>query len=115
MLRKAATACLALFLSVVLPPSGVAQETVLYVSTAGNDAWSGRPAQPNATLTDGPFATLTKARDALRELRKQGPLRGPATLRIRGGTYGLTEPLVLEPEDSGTPQAPVSSTRLTFP
>jgi hypothetical protein len=106
--RKAATACLGLFLSLMLSPSGVAQETVLYVSTAGDDAWSGRLAQPNATLTDGPFATLTQARDALRELRKQGPLGGPATIRIRGGTYSLTEPLVLEPEDSGTPQAPVS-------
>ena len=29
---------------------------------------------------------------------------------VRGGTYHLTEPLTLGPEDSGTPEAPVTYT-----
>ena len=33
-----------------------------YVATNGRDDWSGRVAEPNADLTDGPFATLTAAR-----------------------------------------------------
>ena len=38
-----------------------------HVSPRGNDAWSGRLSDPNAT--DGPFATLERARDAIRALR----------------------------------------------
>jgi hypothetical protein len=38
-----------------------AQDTVFYVATNGNDAWSGRLAEPNAGKTDGPFATLERA------------------------------------------------------
>jgi len=40
--------------------------TVMYVSTEGNDAWSGKLAQPNAQHSDGPFASLAAARDAIR-------------------------------------------------
>ncbi|NQT52978.1 right-handed parallel beta-helix repeat-containing protein [bacterium] len=44
--------------------SGTAAEDagrVLYVSPAGNDAWSGTVPAPNAAATDGPFRTLGKA------------------------------------------------------
>ncbi len=34
----------------------------LYVATDGNDAWSGRLAEPAATGDDGPFATITRRR-----------------------------------------------------
>ncbi|MEP6627670.1 MAG: TCP-1/cpn60 chaperonin family protein, partial [Ginsengibacter sp.] len=36
----------------------------MYVSTIGNDSWSGMLRQPNQQKTDGPFATLEAARDA---------------------------------------------------
>ena len=39
----------------------------LYVSPAGDDAWSGRRPDPTRDGRDGPFATLEAARDALRE------------------------------------------------
>jgi len=68
-----------------------------YVSPAGNDAWSGKQDQPNAAHSDGPFATLDKARLAVRELKKAGNV----TICLRGGTYFLNEPLVFTPEDSG--------------
>ena len=42
-----------------------------YVSTAGNDRWSGTLAEPNPARTDGPFATLGKAKQAVRQLKKQ--------------------------------------------
>ena len=79
-----------------------------YVSPLGNDAWSGSLAAPNRAATDGPFATLARARDELRALRAQGLLRYGATVWIRGGTYRLAEPLTLTPTDSGTPEGPVS-------
>ena len=40
-----------------------------YVSTIGNDDWSGKLPEPNADGTDGPFATVTRARDAVRLMK----------------------------------------------
>ena len=35
-----------------------------FVATDGNDAWSGKLAKPNRAKTDGPLATVERARDA---------------------------------------------------
>jgi parallel beta-helix repeat protein len=83
-----------------------AKSTVFYVSRAGSDAWSGRLAAPNATGTDGPFATLTRARDAVRSLPARG--RKPVSVYVRGGVYTLNSPLVFQPEDSGTEKSPIT-------
>ena len=63
---------------------------VFYVSVSGNDAWSGRLSAPNAQKSDGPFATLERARDAVRAARITG-LRAPATVFVRGGVYPMTQ------------------------
>lgn len=84
--------------------------TVMYVSTEGNNAWSGKMAQPNTQHSDGPFATLAAARDAIRRLKAQGPLTRPVTVYVRGGTYILSEPLVFTVADSGTEKTPISYT-----
>jgi hypothetical protein len=81
---------------------------IYYVSTEGDDRWSGQGAAPNADRTDGPFATIARARDAVRELRRGGDLQQPVTVRIRTGTYYLDEPLVFGPADSGTPECPIT-------
>jgi len=80
-----------------------------YVAPDGNDVWSGKVAAPNADKTDGPFATLARARDAVRELKRRqgGTITEPASVILRGGTYFLGEPLVLSPEDSGTAACPL--------
>jgi len=44
----------------------------LYVAPNGNDAWSGKLA--GAKGADGPFASLTRARDEIRKLKKEGGL-----------------------------------------
>jgi hypothetical protein len=81
---------------------------VLHLALGGNDTWSGRLAEPNAARTDGPLATLTGARDAVRRLRAAGGQASrPVTIEVRGGVYRMAEPLVLEPQDSGTAEAPV--------
>ena len=78
----------------------------LYIATNGNDGWSGLLAAPNQAGTDGPLASLTGARDRIRshsaEVKDQ-----PVQVLVRGGTYWLAAPLVLEPQDSGTAEAPV--------
>jgi hypothetical protein len=78
-----------------------------YVAPGGNDQWSGLLAAPNDQKTDGPFATLERARDAVRGLRsKQSPLERPVVVHVRGGVYRREQAFVLRPEDSGTEASP---------
>lgn len=79
---------------------------VIYVAPDGNDHWSGRLAAANADRSDGPLQSPLAARDAIRRARAAGQ-RGPVNVRLRGGTYSLAAPLVIEPDDSGTADAPV--------
>jgi hypothetical protein len=62
-----------------------------YVAPAGNDADAGTLARP--------FASLHRAQQAVRQKR--------GNVFLRGGTYYLTEPLVLTARDSGNKEAPV--------
>lgn len=78
-----------------LEVNAMSAEAVFYVATNGNDSWSGTLSSPNDGKTDGPFASLVKARDASR-------LAKGATVYVREGTYFLNEPLILTSEDSGT-------------
>ncbi len=97
-----------LLLSVALVSSvHAAWGLTLWVAPDGNDAWSGRPARPNAALTDGPLASLQAARDAVRHIKAQGALTEPIRIVVADGTYTLTEPLVFGPEDSGTEKCPI--------
>lgn len=78
------------------------------VATNGNDDWSGTLAAPNRAKTDGPFATLERARQAVRNLRAVVRLSGPRpfVVAVRGGTYFLEKPLTFTPDDSGSPGSP---------
>ena len=79
---------------------------VFYVSVSGNDAWSGRLPAPNAQKSDGPFATLERARDAVREVKRDG-FHGNVAVFVRGGVYPITHTLLFDSTDSGTPTAPI--------
>jgi len=79
-----------------------------YVSPQGNDSWSGTLPGPNRGRDDGPFATLERARDAVRALKRQGKLpRGGVTVWLRGGTYFRQTPFALTAEDSGHTDSPI--------
>lgn len=91
----------------ILPTT--AAPATLFVSTSGNDAWSGTLPEPNATATDGPLASVDQAQQRLRRLRQECKLAGPITVRIRG-IHRLSQPLVFKPEDSGAADAPVTFT-----
>jgi hypothetical protein len=83
--------------------------TVFYVAPNGNDQWSGTLAAPAPTQDDGPFATVTRARNAIRALKAgAGALTEPVTVRLRAGTYFLSEPFTLQPQDSGTADCPIT-------
>jgi hypothetical protein len=77
-----------------------------HVGPNGSDNWSGTLAAPNGAKTDGPFATLARARDAVRRLHSTVRPRGPVVVLLHAGRYELSEPLSFTPEDSGTPQSP---------
>ncbi len=70
-----------------------------FVSPNGSDTWSGRLSEPNAQRTDGPFASLERARNAVRESGKHRS--GDISVLIRGGAYRLTKTVVFGLLDSG--------------
>lgn len=81
----------------------VIKEHVFYVSPTGNDNWSGKLEEPNRDKDDGPFATISHARDVIRNLqREEGGLKTPVKVYMKDGTYHLSETLVFKPEDSGS-------------
>jgi hypothetical protein len=75
-------------------------EVNFYVSLSGDDSASGS--------RDRPFATLEKARDAIRELKDSGGLPGGGvTVYIRGGVYPLVKTFKLSERDSGNKSSPI--------
>jgi hypothetical protein len=81
----------------------------LYVSPQGSDGWSGTLAAPNAARTDGPLATLTRARDRVRVIKQaQGNPPPSVVIEVQGGVYEMAAPLELTAEDSGTVSRPVT-------
>jgi len=77
-----------------------AAAATLHVAPDGKDT--------NPGTEQEPFATLQRARDAIRELKATGPLpAGGITVELRGGTYQLAQPLELTTQDSGGENAPI--------
>jgi hypothetical protein len=96
-----------ILIAFMLPVSASAAKK-FYVAANGNDAWSGKRAAPNPGKTDGPFATLEKARDAVRQLKKGGRIpAGGVTVWVRGGDYKVTQTFKLEAADSGSEKSPI--------
>ena len=86
-----------------LAPMAKAGKIAFYVSPQGNDSFSG-------DSVDKPFATIQKARDAVRAMKKKGSLTKPVIVYIRGGLYELGDTLVFTLEDSGTKDYPITYT-----
>jgi hypothetical protein len=100
-LRCCAIPALALFFN----PSAVGAGTppdqgisMIYVAANGNDS--------NPGTIEAPFATLERARGAVREQIETS--RKPVRVMVREGTYYLDRTLEFGPGDSGTPEAPVT-------
>ncbi len=89
----------------VISPAAAA---TLYLAPDGNDAWSGRRADPAADRSDGPVASLKGARDAVRRMRASSARGEAITVLVKPGVYRVEETVEFHPEDSGTPGAPVT-------
>jgi len=106
--RRVTTLVVALLILAFLQTGRAAEAAGLHVSTQGNDSWSGKPDSPNESRTDGPFATLGAARQAVREMKKAGSLPvGGVTVSIAPGEYYLEQGFELTAEDSGTAESPI--------
>lgn len=91
--------CLLVLLLWVMPVSaGLAASW--YVSPSGNDA--------NPGTCERPFATLYRARDAIRELKRDKPIEEPMTVYLRGGRFSLEKLLEFTPADAGTENCPIT-------
>lgn len=79
-----------------------------YVSPNGNDSWSGKISTPDKKGDNGPFATLTAARNAIRNLKAQGKLpNGGVQVILMTGTYPLVQTFRLSQEDGGSQSSPI--------
>lgn len=88
------------FFTVLVLASGVRGDARdFYVAPNGSDAADG--SEPH------PFATLTRARNAVRDFLRAGR-REPVTIHLRGGVYYLSETFRLGAEDSGVADNPVT-------
>jgi hypothetical protein len=96
------------FILVGLTSRNWSAEFILYIAPDGQDVWSGRLASPAVDGNDGPLATLTGARDRIRQVKANGPVSGPIEVQIRNGVYAITEPLRLGIEDTGSVQSPIT-------
>jgi len=88
-----------LFATVSLFGADMSTRGDYYVAPGGSD--------DNAGTVNEPFATLARARDAVRKRIAAG-LKADVTVLIRRGTYELSETLAFEPEDSGTEEHSVT-------
>jgi Concanavalin A-like lectin/glucanases superfamily/GH141 insertion domain/Right handed beta helix region len=90
---------LALMFSSCLLAAGPAPEPTFVVGLNGRDTNPGTEKQP--------FATITRAQQAVRQMIAPG-LKDDVTVLIRRGTYALAEPLAFGPEDGGTAEHAVT-------
>jgi hypothetical protein len=86
---------LTLLTALLLAPLGALHAADFHVAPDGNDANPGTKEQP--------FATLDRARDAVRTIAPEQSRR----VVLRGGTYYLDKPWLLTAEDCGSQAAPV--------
>lgn len=105
--RKFAKAAVAALLVTILSISANAQVN-FYVSTEGNDSWHGQLSEANTTNTDGPFATLERAREVIRKMKETDSFPDNGVIvNVRGGVYYLEKPFELTSGDSGKENAPI--------
>lgn len=83
-------------------PMNIGTGADYFVATNGNDSWSGTLAAPNATNTNGPFATIAHTQTAVQTLVANANGRTtPITVQIEGGNY-YQQALNFTSADSGT-------------
>lgn len=102
-MRRMVTILIGVGLCLLAPIAAARAALAIYVSPSGDDHWSGQLETANAGRTDGPVASLVRARDLI---RAEAPHAG-AEVVIAGGTYFLDSNVEFSNEDSGSREAPI--------
>jgi hypothetical protein len=76
------------------------KEEKYYVSTLGNDSWSGKLEIPNNTKTDGPFRTIIKAQEEVRKIKNTTQANSIAII-FRSGEYEIQKTIEFNEADGG--------------
>lgn len=74
-----------------------------YVSPSGNDSLNGLSPRVNFWTKTGPFKTLSRAQQAIRDLKTNGKFTESITVRVGRGTYNLQTALQFDARDAGLP------------
>src|SRR5262245_39372697 len=82
---------LLLVVQALAAPPNVYPTPACFVSPQGNDNWSGK--SPDPRENDGPFATVERARDAVRAFLKTQKEPRAVSVMLRAGTYYLKQSL----------------------
>jgi len=94
--------CLAAVAAIALP--GLSSGQDYFVSPSGNDNFDGSSSQTTpGSLATGPFKSLERAQQAIRDLKVKGKFTESITIHILPGQYNLTHPLQFDKRDSGLP------------
>ncbi len=83
-------------------------EKIIYVSPKGDDQWTGSVPEPDQDKSDGPLRTIEGARNAVRNLRRNGNQNGNIKVLIRTGRYDIEQTIVFTLEDSGSKNQRIS-------
>ena len=95
-------------MAIALTASLAVSETItIHVAPSGNDAWSGSLLAPNAEGTDGPVATVQRARDRIREMKAANQFTAQIDVVLQDGRYAITDAIAFTSADSGTFDKPV--------
>jgi hypothetical protein len=82
------------------PPAANPPGLILHVAPGGNDKGLG--------TADRPFASLERARDEIRAIRRKGPLPGGGiSVLMHGGEYSVSRTFILSADDSGNEGDPI--------
>lgn len=72
-----------------------------YVAPTGNDLANGLSRESANAGATGPFQTLARAQQAIRDLKKNGQFKESVTVHIQSGVYPLQKTLEFDLRDSG--------------
>ncbi len=93
-----------LIVTFALPAFGA--PATFYISTRGNDNWSGK--LPLPAKGDGPFATIARAQKAIQQLKQNNRVpKDGIVIEFMKGEYYLSKKVLINNDFSGKPDAPV--------
>ncbi|MGZ0077226.1 right-handed parallel beta-helix repeat-containing protein [Methylomonas sp. YC3] len=90
-----------IFLLAIFSFSTSAMPLDIYVSNLGNDKSNGRSFETDQSDIVGPFQSIHRAQQEIRDLKKNGKFKESITIHIQKGKYLQKNPLEFDIRDSG--------------